>query len=46
LAKRLPKDRYKVVALDEFFAAAVNARKEVEDRVLKPGKGIIKGVAP
>ncbi len=46
LAKRLPKDRYKVVALDEFFAAAVNARKEVEGRVLKPGKGIIKGVAP
>jgi hypothetical protein len=46
LAKRLPKDRYKVVALDEFFAAAVNARKEVEGRVLKPGKEISKGVAP
>ena len=46
LAKRLPKDRYKIVALDEFFAAAMHARKEVEGRVLKPGKGIIKGVAP
>ena len=46
LAKRLPQERYKVVSLDEFFAAAVNARKEVEGRVLKPGKGIIKGVAP
>ena len=46
LARRLPEDRYKVVALDEFFAAAVNARKEVENRVLKPGRGIIKGVAP
>lgn len=46
LARRLPEDRYKVVALDEFFAAARSARSEVEGRVLKPGKGIIKGVAP
>ncbi len=46
LARHLPKDRYKVVALDEFFAAASLARKEVEGRVLKPGKGITQGVAP
>lgn len=46
LARRLPGERFKVVALDEFFAAARLARQEVEGRVLKPGKGMAKGVAP
>lgn len=36
LARLLPQDRFKIVALDEFFAAAVKARKDVEGRVLKP----------
>jgi hypothetical protein len=46
LARRLPPERFKVVALDEFFAAAEQARPRVEGRVLKPGGGMPKGVAP
>jgi hypothetical protein len=46
LSRRLPSERFKVVALDEFFAAAEKARPRVEGRVLKPGVGMPKGVAP
>jgi hypothetical protein len=46
LSRRLPPERFKVVALDEFFAAAEKARPRVEGRVLKPGVGMPKGVAP
>jgi hypothetical protein len=46
LARRLPPERFKVVALDEFFAAAEKARPRVEGRMLKPGVGMPKGVAP
>ena len=46
LSRRLPPERFKVVALDEFFAAAEKARPRVEGRMLKPGVGMPKGVAP
>lgn len=46
LAKRLPRDRFKIVNLDEFFAAAEACRARVEGRVWKPGPGAPKGVRP
>lgn len=36
LADALPRDRFKIVALDEFFAAAEKARPQVERRGLAP----------
>ncbi len=38
-ARRLPADRFKIVALDEFFAAAAKSRTLLEHRVWKPGAG-------
>ena len=46
LAQRLPKDRFKVVLLDEFFAAAAQSRTAMEHRVWKPGPNAPKGVRP
>lgn len=46
LAKRLPPDRFKVVNLDEFYAAAEACRGRVEGRVWKPGPGAPKGERP
>ena len=47
VARRLPTDRFKVVGLEEFFAAARDARPQVEgrqfkrsgDKPLPPGAG-------
>jgi hypothetical protein len=46
VAKRLPTDRFKVVKLDEFFAAAKKAGAEMKGRVWRPGPNAPKGVAP
>jgi hypothetical protein len=46
LARRLPKDRFKVVRLDEFFSAAQKCRAQVEQRVWHPAPDAIKGQAP
>ncbi len=46
LADHLPPDRFRIVMLDEFFAAASKARTRMEGRVWKPGPGAPKGVAP
>jgi hypothetical protein len=46
MARRLPKDRFKVVLLDELFAAADACRAKVEKRVWKPGPNAPKGVPP
>jgi hypothetical protein len=46
VAANLPTDRFKVVLLDEFFAAAKLARGSVEGRVFEPAKPEKKAVAP
>ena len=46
VAKRLPSEKFKVVKLDEFFAAAKNAEAKMKGRVWKPGPNAPKGVAP
>ena len=46
VAKRLPAEQFKVVKLDEFFAAATKAKAEVQGRVWRPGPNAPKGVAP
>lgn len=46
LADHLPKDRFRIVRLDEFFAAAERVRSRMSGRVWKPGPGAPKGVAP
>jgi hypothetical protein len=46
LAQQLPMDRFKIVALDEFFAAAEASKGKMQGRVWKPGPDSPKGVAP
>lgn len=46
LADHLPGERFKIVALDEFFAAAEKSRQGLQGRVWKPGPNAPKGVAP
>jgi hypothetical protein len=46
VAKRLPPERFKVVALDELCAAAVKSRARIEGRVWRPGPGQPKGTRP
>jgi hypothetical protein len=46
MARRLPRERFKVVLLDEFFSVAERSRAAVEKRVWKPGPNAPKGVAP
>jgi hypothetical protein len=46
LAGHLPQERFKIVALDEMFAAAEKSRGRLQGRVWLPGPGAPKGVAP
>ena len=46
LAQYLPADRFKIVTLDEFFAAAEKSKDRMQGRVWKPGPDSPKGVAP
>jgi hypothetical protein len=46
VARRLPAERFKVVTLDELFAAAAKSRAQVEGRVWRPGPGQPKGTRP
>jgi len=46
LAQHLPADRFKIVTLDEFFAAAEKSKDKMQGRVWKPGPNAPKGVAP
>ena len=38
LSKHLPPDRFKIVPLDEFFAAASSSRAHVDGREVRPPK--------
>ena len=46
LADHLPDTRFKIVVLDEMFAAAGKSRDLLQGRVWLPGPGAAKGVAP
>lgn len=45
-AKELPKEKFKLVTLDEFFSAAVKARPQIEGKKWYPPKDSPVGVAP